>query len=64
MPPQAAAAISASLGKARLLGLVGDRREVGEPGAFDQFTDCELAEEAERRAAVLGATILPSYGAA
>jgi hypothetical protein len=41
MPPQAAAAISASLGKATLLGLVGDRREVSEPGAFDQFTDCE-----------------------
>ena len=51
---QASAAVSATMAKARLLGLVVDKREVGQPGAFDQLTDRELTEEAERRARLLG----------
>ena len=42
------------MGKAKLLGLVTDRREVGDVGAFDGFTDEQLAEEAARRARSLG----------
>ena len=44
----------ATLGKAKILGLVIDRREVGEVGAFDHLTDEELIEEAKKRAAALG----------
>ena len=44
----------ATLGKAKILGLVIDRREVGEVGAFDHMTDDELVEEAKKRAAALG----------
>ena len=51
---QASAAVQASMGKARILGLIIDRREVGEPGAFDSKTDEELMEEARNRAAALG----------
>ena len=35
-------------------GLIIDRREVGDPGAFDGKTDEELMEEARNRAAALG----------
>ena len=38
------------MGKARILGLIIDRREVGDPGAFDDKTDEELMEEAKKRA--------------
>ena len=48
------AAVQASMGKARILGLIIDRREVGDPGAFDGKTDEELMEEARNRAAALG----------
>ena len=51
---QVSAAVQASMGKARILGLIIDRREVGDPGAFDDKTDEELMEEAKRRAAALG----------
>ena len=51
---QPSAAVQASMGKARILGLIIDRREVGDPGAFDDKTDEELMEEAKRRAAALG----------
>jgi hypothetical protein len=51
---QAPAAVQASMGKARILGLIIDRREVGDPGAFDGFTDEQLVEEAAKRARALG----------
>ena len=37
---------TATLGKAKILGLIIDRREVGDVGAFDNQTDEELLEEA------------------
>ena len=51
---QPSAAVQASMGKARILGLIIDRREVGDPGAFDSKPDEELMEEARNRAAALG----------
>ena len=51
---QPSAAVQASMGKARILGLIIDRREVGDPGAFDDKPDEELMEEAKRRAVALG----------
>jgi hypothetical protein len=42
------------MGKAKILGLIIDRREVGEVGAFDHLTDEELVEETKKRAAALG----------
>jgi hypothetical protein len=42
------------MGKAKILGLVIDRREVGDVGRFDRFTDEELVEEAARMARELG----------
>ena len=47
-------AVSASMGKARILGLIIDRREVGEAGAFDHMTDEELMAEATRLSRELG----------
>jgi len=44
----------ATLGKAKILGLIIDRREVGDVGAFDNMSDDELLEEARKRAAALG----------
>jgi hypothetical protein len=51
---QPSAAVQASMGKAKLLGLIIDRREVGDPGAFDNLTDEQLVEEAAKRARALG----------
>ena len=51
---QPSAAVQATMGKAKILGLIIDRREVGEAGAFDNMTDEELVEEANRRARALG----------
>jgi len=48
------AMVMATLGKAKILGLIIDRREVGEAGAFDNMTDDELVEEAKKRAKALG----------
>ena len=45
---------AATIGKARVLGLIIDRREVGDVGAFDDMTDEELIREATRRARELG----------
>jgi hypothetical protein len=42
------------MGKAKLLGLVIDRREVGDVGAFDGFTDKQLVEKAAQLARSLG----------
>ena len=39
--------VMATLGKAKILGLIIDRREVGEAGAFDNKTDEQLIEEAK-----------------
>ncbi|MGB8445956.1 MAG: hypothetical protein WCE32_16415, partial [Pseudolabrys sp.] len=44
----------ASLGKAKVQGLIIDRREIGDVGAFDNMTDDELIEEAKKRAEKLG----------
>ncbi|MGA9200632.1 MAG: hypothetical protein WBM31_02515 [Pseudolabrys sp.] len=48
------AAVSAVVAMARITGQIIDRREVGDPGAFDGKTDEELMEEARKRAAALG----------
>ncbi|MGB8142805.1 MAG: hypothetical protein WCF52_20320 [Pseudolabrys sp.] len=50
----AGAAASAGPIAARVLGLIIDRREVGEAGAFDDMTDEELMAEAVKRARELG----------
>ena len=42
------------MAKAKILGLIIDRREVGNVGAFDGFTDEQPVEEAARRARSLG----------
>jgi hypothetical protein len=42
------------MGKAKILGLIIDRREVGDVGAFDSWTDEQLVEEAARLARSLG----------
>jgi hypothetical protein len=44
----------ATMGKAKILGMIIDRREVGNVGAFDGFTDEQLVEEAARLARSLG----------
>ena len=51
---QASAAVAATMGKAKILGLIIDRREVGDAGAFDHLTDEQLMEEAKKRAKALG----------
>ena len=48
------AVVSATIGMARVLGLIIDRREVGEAGAFDDMTDEELVREATKMARELG----------
>jgi hypothetical protein len=47
------------LSQARVLGLIVDRREVGEIGAFDHLTDEELMREAEKKARELGLCVQP-----
>jgi hypothetical protein len=51
---QTSAAVSASIGKARILGLIIDRREVGDAGAFDGMTDEELLREIEKKGQEIG----------
>jgi hypothetical protein len=48
------AAWQAAMAKAKLLGLVIDRREVGNVGPFDDMTDEELISAAARKARELG----------
>jgi hypothetical protein len=48
------AAWQAAIAKARILGLIIDRREVGDAGAFDAMTDEELVREATKKAQELG----------
>jgi hypothetical protein len=45
---------TATLGKAKILGLIMDRREVGDVGAFDHLTDEELVALAAKKARELG----------
>ena len=45
---------NATMGMARILGLIIDRREVGNAGAFDDMTDEELISAAARKARELG----------
>ena len=51
---QSGGAWQAAMAKAKILGLVIDRREVGAVGAFDGLTDEQLVREATRRACELG----------
>jgi hypothetical protein len=51
---QASAAVAATMGKAKILGLIIDRREVGNAGALDDMTDEELISAAARKASELG----------
>jgi hypothetical protein len=51
---QASAAVQATMGKAKLTGLIVDRREVGGAGEIDHLTDEELLAEASRMARELG----------
>ena len=51
---QASAAVAATMGKAKILGLIIDRREVGDAGAFDSLTDEELVARAVKKARELG----------
>jgi hypothetical protein len=53
---QGSAAWQAAMAKAKILGLVIDRREVCDVGTFDGYTDEQLMEEAVRRARELGIT--------
>jgi len=48
------AAWASAMAKARILGLIIDRREVGDVGAFDSWTDEQLVKEAARLARSLG----------
>lgn len=41
---QAAAAVSATATKAKLVGLMIDRKETGKPGDFDNWTEDQLRE--------------------
>ena len=51
---QSSGAWQAAMAKAKILGLIIDRREVGETGAFDELTDEELISAAARKARELG----------
>jgi hypothetical protein len=53
---QASAAVAATMGKAKICGLIIDRREVGDVGKFDSWTNEQLVEEATRMARELGIT--------
>ena len=47
---QQSAAVQAVMGKAKILGLVIDRREQGDPGAFDTMTEDQLEAAAQKKA--------------
>ena len=51
---QASAAWQAAMAKAKLLGLIIDRREIDNVGKFDSWTDEQLVKEATRLARSLG----------
>ena len=56
---QSGAAWQAAMAKAKILGLIIDRREVGDVGAFDHLTDEELMREAEKKTRELGLCVQP-----
>ena len=56
---EASAAVQCTTGKTKILGLIIDRRVVGDVGRFDGFTDEQLVEEAARMARELGITGSP-----
>ncbi|MGB2656695.1 MAG: hypothetical protein WBC84_00530, partial [Pseudolabrys sp.] len=43
-----------TMGKAKICGLIVDRREVGDAGAFDALTDEELIAQVTQKARELG----------
>jgi hypothetical protein len=51
---QASAAVQCTMGMAKILGLIIDRRENGDVGAFDKMTDEELLEAVRKSAEELG----------
>jgi len=51
---QSSAAVAAVMGQARILGVIIDRREVGDPGEFSEMSDAELVAKAAREARELG----------
>jgi phage terminase small subunit len=53
-PRGASAAVSATLGKAKLLGLIIDRSEVGKPGEFDEMNAGQLRDFIAAEAETLG----------
>jgi len=50
---QTAAAVAASMGKAKVLGLIVDKSEVGQPGDFERMSDDDLRDFVMREAAAL-----------
>jgi hypothetical protein len=53
------AAWQSAMAKAKVCGLIIDRREVGDVGAFDGLTDEELVRKAEEKARELGLCVQP-----
>jgi len=51
---QPSAAVAATLGKAKVAGLIVDRKEVGKPGDFEGMNVDQLREYIAREAAALG----------
>ena len=51
---QPSTAIAATVAQAKLAGLIVDRKEVGQPGEFENMKAEELAEVLARNAAALG----------
>ena len=51
---QPSVAIAATVAQAKLAGLIVDRKEVGQPGEFENMKAEELAEVLARNAAALG----------
>lgn len=48
---QAAAAVSASMGKAKIAGMIVERQERGKPGEYSEMSDADLAAFIERETA-------------
>jgi len=54
---QPSAAVAATLGKAKVAGLIVDRKEVGKPGDFEGMNADELREHIARAVAALGISV-------
>ena len=57
---QAAAAVAAIMGKAKITGQIIDRAEVGQPDEFEQMTDEELRKYIADNLDLLGLSVQPS----